>query len=793
MPRRRTSLGRFLRTSAILAVILVGVVFAIPALLSMDWLRERTERQASELLGTELRIGNWSLGWFSGLEIEDVAVANPEGFPADRKLFELKSLRGDASLIDFMRGRAAISGVVDGLALRVVQRRDGTTNLGELLGVRASLESAGGDRSNGRGVRGGSRSTGRGSGGHLELGDLRLDLQLRDAFIEVVHEDRGVLERLEHVEASVAKEYGTNTVRVDFACDLARPAGGAPGRLEIRVDAQADAREPIDLRVRAVDLDLARYRPILESFLPADRVTGFAGVVTANAQVTGAPADRLTIDGSIDVVDPHFAGAWLGGLDLGAPRWTLKPLIAFGLPHAGESLRVDVERLSAELGFLTVRGLPIQAGTDGAPARAGLGFTLDVAALAARGGTIPAFLKGSGTKLEGELRLPLDAALAGSLADLDADRLIAALGLSAKLGIERIAVGGQDLGGVVAELGVDHGRIDLRATSGTYGGGPLQFRLTTDATRLDAMPTTIEASVDGAKVGVEALRALQYVFPLAAGGVASAASSTVALDGVFALRLSATGPGRPAAGEDWNAWLDRWSGNGTFAMPAGKLRPAASLAQLASLTGERAELSFSGFANQFAIRDGAVTSAVGKLVAKGKEFGLTGTTSLAGGLDWVLDVKPLLADHKDGRAILQFLGDAPLGAALRGTLTTPTLAMPRLDELATQALQKVIERGAGERLRDEAKKVIDGVIPPNAPLDAARSTLESIIQGQQPGTPGTAPPVGPTGPTRPRPDPIGDMLRQVIERRLREQQQAPPPSPPAVPPPQPQTPPRRDG
>jgi hypothetical protein len=787
MPRRRSGLGRFLRISVTLAILMVIVVLAIPAMLSMDWMRERIERQASEAVGAKVAIGRVAFGWFSGVEVEDVAVANPPGFAQEQRLFEMKALRGDADFIGLLRGRFSLTGAIEGLSLRIQQRADGTTNLGELIGVRVEGPIGMPPKGGGSGTR----------GEPIDFAGLRLDLAIRDAFIEVVHETNGVLERLEHVEASVAKAFGTNRVRFDFACDLARPAGGAPGRLELRVDAQTDPGQPIEARLRAVDLDLARYRPVLATFLPADRVTAFAGVVTANAQITGHPDDRLDVTGSVEIAEPHFAGPLFLDLDLGAPRFSLAPKFSIARGATAGPRQLDLSQLTADLGFLSLRGLPTTSVAGGAPS-AGFAFALDLAALAARGGAVPAMFRDSGTRLEGELRVPLGAELETG----EFDKLLALLGLRATLGVQKLEIGGQTLGGVQAELGLAGGRFEVLAKSGTYGDGPLQFRLVADANRLDTLPVELSLGVDGAKIGAEALRALQYVFPLAAGaGLAGAAP--VALAGRMDLRVELAGPGRPAPDATSLAWLERWSGKGRFGVTEGKLRPAAALAQLLSLTGETGELSIQSFANEFELGAGAILGKRGLLSAKGRQFALSGRTTFAGGLDWVLDVKSLLAEHKDGRRILEFVGDAPIGAALTGSLTAPAFALPPLDEIAKQALQKAIERGAGDLIQKEAgklldsllggrrdegvKSVLDGVLPkpgtrdgspnqappnaPNTPIDAARSTLETILQ-QAPGATNPAnPPAGATGPTRPRPDPIGDMLRQVMERKQREAQQ----------------------
>lgn len=789
MPRRRSRLSRVLRVGVVLAIVLVGLVLAIPTILSMDWARKRFESEASAALGTEVKIGGYSFGWFSGLEVHDVAIANPKGFEGDDQLFEMRSLRGDASLVSALRGRYSVEGQIEGLALRVIQREDGTTNLGELLGVRPGDGTAPPPSESG-----GSTDVPDGA----DLANMRLDLQLRDSFIEVVHETNGVLERLEHVEARIAKDWGTNVVRLQFACDLARPNGGTPGRLELVVDAQPDPHAPLEARLRAVDLDLARYRPIVATFLPADQITAFAGVVTANTQVSGRPDEALTVEGAVDIVEPHFAGPLFGGLDLGAPRWTLDPAMTIGMPANGNAMALDFSKLAADLGFLKVNGLPT---TD---SRAGVGFALDVAALAARGGVMPAELRDSGTRLDGEFRMPLAADLAGG----DVGALVSALVLQATLTIDKLDVGGQELGGVSAKLGLDAGRLAVEATSGKYGGGPLNLSLVADATKLDSLPLRVSLDLDGAQIGEQAVTALQYVFPLAAGiSSATGGEAPVGLDGRLGLHLELTGPGIPGAGQDTLAWLDGWAGKGRVGLTEGKLRPAAALSELLQLSGGKSELEFQSFSNEFRIANGFVETLGAKLDAKGRAFGLTGRTGLAGALDWTIDVKNLLADHKDGKKVMQYLGDDPIGAALKGTLDAPTLAMPPLDEILKQAVQRAVEKGAGDLLQKEAGGLLDSIlggdkkkgiggaleglipgkkkdapnqdgeiVPPIVPADpnapsGGNSLLEQMLRngGKLP-EPGTTPPVPTPGA---QPDPIGELLRRSLERQKRENQTPP--------------------
>ncbi len=85
-----------------------------------------------------------------------------------------------------------------------------------------------------------------------------------------------------------------------------------------------------------------------------------------------------------------------------------------------------------------------------------------------------------------------------------------------------------------------------------------------------------------------------------------------------------------------------------------------------------------------------------------------GTTSLDGVLDYQLDLRGLLAGHRDGKKILKHLGAVPLEAKIAGTLTAPTLRAPQYQQILTKALESAARgaaRGAIERgLRDLFKK-----------------------------------------------------------------------------------------
>lgn len=722
-PRRSRS-RRLLLGGVILAVGFIGFLLLVPTILSMDWARAWVERSMSEELGTEVRIADYGFGWFSGLEVDGVAIENPPGFESEEELFELRSLRGDLGVAALLRGRVSLEGVADGLALRVRQRADGTTNLGEVLGMSPGVRTEPGEPPQ------------RDPEPAMDLSDLRLDLELRDAFIEVVHEEQGVLERLQNVHARISKDYGTSVAKLTFAADLHRPGTDQTGRIEIQLDAAPRADAPVDMHLNCIGVDLSRYRPILAAFVSADRITAFEGVVAANARLTGVPAELLTLEGTVEVERPHIAGEFVSGLDLQAERWTLRPNATAKLPGEGRAPEIDLSELEADLGFLRVNGLPTAA-VGGAPRSTGFAFDLDVARLADAGGPVPAMLKGSGTTVKGELRLPL----VEDLTEFDPAALLTQVVLDAALAVQSLQVANQSIEGLAADVDLAGGKLVLAATSGRFNGGALTLRVEADATQLPQPPVSVAVGLENAAVGASAVGALQYVVPLLAGlSPATAAGAPVQFDSRGDLELTLSGPAYPREGQPILAWLDEVTGTGRLALAEGSFRPAPALAGLLQLTGDQGSLDFEGLATSFRVHEGFVETGLLQLSAAGREFGIEGRTSLSGEIEYSIDVRSMLAAHSDGQKILELLGDTPIAAKLGGTLDDPRLLMPDIESIAQEALRAAIETRGRDLIEKEAGDLIEKILgkdrqpgtqpqQPGTPEDQAKQVLEGVLRG----------------------------------------------------------------
>ena len=223
--RRKSTLRRLVKITCICTSLMALLVLMIPTILSADVFRRNLEEELGRELGVEVRLENYSLSWFSGLTVEGVHVPNPSGFPQEEPLLELRSMRGDISFVQLLRGRLALSGTVEGLEVRIHQNANGLTNLEMLTGIEIDVD----EPDIGRSGSSGPDFSG--------LDRLRLDLNLVDALVEISHDEEGILESLRHVNSSIHKEFGDGDVRVTMDAEIHRPMlPGAAGRVQVTVD-----------------------------------------------------------------------------------------------------------------------------------------------------------------------------------------------------------------------------------------------------------------------------------------------------------------------------------------------------------------------------------------------------------------------------------------------------------------------------------------------------------------------------------------------------------------------------
>jgi hypothetical protein len=131
------------------------------------------------------------------------------------------------------------------------------------------------------------------------------------------------------------------------------------------------------------------------------------------------------------------------------------------------------------------------------------------------------------------------------------------------------------------------------------------------------------------------------------------------------------------------------------------------LQPLLSLLGQPQELAIDRLSSTFALQQGAITHRAMKWISRGQDYGLSGKVRLDGSMELGMDLTSLLQQHKDGKAIAGFLGDAPLTASIAGTVDAPKLATPDLGKLLQQALQAAPRQLLEQRGQDLLQKGLD--------------------------------------------------------------------------------------
>ncbi len=533
--------------------------------------------------------------------------------------------------------------------------------------------------------------------------------------VDFVSVDRGVREELRsgrgtfsvgpdgrmHVEAS-------GLVRADSTVQ--------GGSFALEADASTDPAGVAKGTLRLDGWDLDDQRVLLDRLVPGEQFEVLEGTISGDLTFERAADGAITVGGVLRIDDAALAGPAVAGMDLRGERWTIQPNVAFAVREAGEVSILQSDRFGLDLGFLSLRGVPVPLD------RVGFAFACDGESLARMGAPLPKEVAGSGLRIEGVLDLP---------ATIDPETLLDALRATCTVSADRYVAAGQDIAGLRLGAVVRDRTVSMEAQEGTWNGGPL--RLKAEVPLAFEAPPVVRLSIgaEGAAVGPSVLPALEYVLPTFAGlGTSFSKGLPVTFASQLGLDVDLEGPAYPADGEPVLAWLDRWVGSGSVALADGRFAPAAGLQGLLELTGQSGAVAFDEISSSFELAQGSVRTGLSKLSTKGAEYGFRGETRLDGTLAHSFDARALLARHRDGRKILEYLGDTPVEAQLAGTLVAPRLGLPDVTELATRA--------AGSALEKEAKSLLDKVLGPDKGKggDAAKGVgdlLRGILGGKKKG------------------------------------------------------------
>lgn len=664
----------------------VALVLLAPHIVAFDFVRTQVESELTRELGAPCHIGRLGFSWFSGVAVRELRIDNPAGFPSERPALQLRRAAGDIGLWSLWRGDLELTGELDGCEAFVEQRADGTTNF-EAIGHSQDAPT-GGD------ANGGGADDQQDDDVRSLLARLRLDLQVRDARIEI-RRDGQLLEAMRGLACTVRKELGTSQAFVDFDAQLAPlQPGGADGRLGTKLQCDLDTKT-VDGVLTASGVVLQRYTPLLQSFAPG-QLTQCEGTVNGTVRVRGG-ASGVQLGGELVVASPRLAGPALHGMAVHGERWSLTPELS--AKFAGDRTDCDLSRCALDLGWLRLRGATSPADAPTGTVR--LHGDLDVAAMAAFGGPIPSWLRNGGSKLALDLDLPA-AVLRG---EFDLQSLLGQLAATARFDASALQAYGFTARGLALTGSLRNGALALQLGDGaSLDGGPLSLSLTAPLTT--EAPAQLRLNWRNGELRGPVTEGLRYVVPLFAGLDAD----TAALQGRLDFGASLQGPLRPRANETWLQWLDRWAGDGDVALRQVAFAPAPQLGTLLQPVGTtfgpattlgrtqngKALLAIDDLKAPFRFAAGAITLQATQWLTQGKRIGLSGSTRLDGTLDFGFDLSDLLRGHRDGDRVLKALGGSLPPASLRGTVNAPALALPDLQGVLERVLKnEVLEQGAG--------------------------------------------------------------------------------------------------
>lgn len=715
-PRHRGRKVVLIVLAGIVALLVIGWI-AIPYIVSAESVRRRVAGQLSEQVGALVQVEDHDFSWFDGLSVSGVSIANPEGFPQDQPALRLGELHGDLSLMSMLGGRFDLAGKVKGMEFRLYQRADGTTNLGTMLGTdRREAKPREGDR----------------QPPEFDLERLQVDLRVEDCFVEIVHEEHGVLETLSGIQGELKKTYEATDARLRLEADLGRPGtqagrGGAGegepaeggevrGRLDLLLVVDSDLSKPSELKFEAVGLELSRYLPLLHAFLePAQRPTQLAGLIAGELNGSFAYGKTVALGGELTVKRPRLAGGMLGTIVLRGEEWSLRPRIQANLSPEFAVESVSSEGFAADLGFLRITGIDPAAAKAAAAGRQAIGFDVlvDLDELAKM--DIPGLsgLRDGAGKVEGRTSLATDwpagtepaAALAAWPTLLRADLAVE---------VDGYRDFGLEVDGWRSRLVAADATIGLDAKEATVNGGPFSLALRAPVDGDPEQPASLELDWKDGVVRGDAVRWLRYVVPLLAG---LPVDNAVGID--FSSKVttlfSGTGPALPAGEETVLQWLDHWQGEGQLALAGGHVVPAEVWQRVLAFMGEKGRLEFDGIDTKFALRQGAIQAEALRISKRATAWSLNGKVGLDGSIDYALDLRDVIGAHRDGAKILRYVGEQSLAARLTGSVDAPRLEAPDAGELveralrgaAAGALEDILE---GKPVQEKLRKGLEGLL-----------------------------------------------------------------------------------
>ncbi|MFK7740465.1 MAG: hypothetical protein AB8H80_09075 [Planctomycetota bacterium] len=663
------------------------LVALAPYALSLGFVRSKIESTAKGSLNGDLHIGSLSWSWTQGVSAADIRIDNPDGFPTERPAVQMKSMIADVSLSTLLGATPSATAKIVGMEIFVEQNADGSTNL-QALAKQKNSEGANEEKQGEEGAETPETEP------QSEPRSIAFDVVLQDCAVHV-RRDGKLVEDMTGLNVRAHSTADSADVLIDVVAKLL--AG------DLDLDAKVDPNtQEAEANLVTHGLDLSTWRPLVDAFMP-NKITALTGKVDGDIHVMARGSDSIELGGTLTVLGPRIAGPLLKGMDVRSERWTVAPVL--GLGDVGK--QVDASKFAVDLEWLQIRGKSAAAGA------VALGYELDLAKLAEFGGPMPAMLKNSGSKLTGELQVPTT--------DLPADAAgwAKAVGTTASLQIAALDVGGFSLRQLALDATMADGKLAVKTSpTSMLDGAPLLLQANVGLDEFDRMPTTASLKWNGGDLTGGATKALRYAMPLFAGLDAEVAKVVGKVD----LDLSFDGPAMKLEGQTWANWLNSWSGSGALGLLDTAFAPSTELQGLLAPLGPlsngtvpvatNGRLKIDSFRAPFAFAKGVVEAKATEWMAAGQKIGLSGNIGFDGKVDYAVDLSSLLKGHKDGERVLKALGGSLPAARLNGTVDSPALGLPRLENIATKLLQQegknLLEKGLKEGLQNGLNGLFGG-------------------------------------------------------------------------------------
>lgn len=252
------------RVLVVVVLLLVAGYFGIPWLVGTSWAREKVKSAMARETGRQVELGDISFGWFSGLTVKDVSVAQKKGqSSADGPLFELGALKLDVGISHLLAKKIVVKTLtVEKARIVIIRDQNGRFNFSDLLGKPSESKQPGPTVSHAPsplpspGKAGTPSSSGTG-GPHVVA-----NVDIEDGTILYVDEPLGSRIELKNIQAKATWNDG----KLDLSLDSELNGG------QVKVRATADlSRSPAPYQVSDLTIEGARFDSNLAAlgiFLP---------------------------------------------------------------------------------------------------------------------------------------------------------------------------------------------------------------------------------------------------------------------------------------------------------------------------------------------------------------------------------------------------------------------------------------------------------------------------------------------------------------------------------------------